>query len=86
MIMYMTTETLDTNGKSVIVYAVVFTSIDNGDNWYQLTQIIEGKANVAGYSYTGGVNYGSIDTDSWRDLNGNTISTCVQNNLYPYTK
>ena len=72
--LYMTTNPLTDSSslfskKSAVVYAGVFTSDDDGENWYQLGDMLTGSATICDYA---GINAslnrgtGSFNTDSWK--------------------
>ena len=75
MAVYMTTDPLTERGKSVPVYAAVYTSPDKGKTWSQLGQMFEGKATVNNYFGFSGT--GSFNTDTWKDLKGKTIEQVI---------
>ena len=80
MTIYMTTSDLRQTGSwfrpaSATVYVSVFTSDDDGENWYQIGDMYEGKATIKQYSGMPGG--GSFDTDTWKSTDGKTISQLV---------
>ncbi len=77
---YMTTSALTKQwyetSKTATVYAAVFTSNDDGDNWYKLGEMYEGKATIKGYD--GNIfSSGSFDTDSWVSTDRKSIETII---------
>lgn len=71
--LYMTTDPLTSSSsifskKKAVVYAGVFTSDDDGDNWYQIGDMLKGEATICDYA---GINAalssgsGSFNTDTW---------------------
>ncbi|MBO5926599.1 MAG: hypothetical protein J6Q38_03470 [Clostridia bacterium] len=79
---YMTTSALTKQwyetSKTATVYAAVYSSNDDGDNWYRLGEMYEGKATIKGYD--GNIfGSGSFDTDSWVSTNNKTIETIISN-------
>ena len=68
MTLYLTIDPLDTAGKYVPVYAVVFTCNRDWEgnktsDWYRIGSTYAGKANVV--TYDGGNGTGSFVTDNW---------------------
>ncbi len=64
MVIYMTTDPLDTRWATAIVYRCVFVN-DNGV-WKRMNDITQGKANVCDYSSGMRWGTGSFNTDSWK--------------------
>lgn len=82
MTLYITADPLDSSGKYVPVYAVVYTKA-SGTEWYRIGELYKGTANVRSY---GGVSIrgtGSFNTDNWRrlDENGNRVSNDTIENI-----
>lgn len=80
MTIYMTTDDLRQTGSwfspsKAPVYAAVFTSDDDGENWYQLGEMFEGTATIK--QYNGMPGSGSFDTDTWKSTNGKTIKQLI---------
>ncbi|MBR1983350.1 MAG: hypothetical protein IKA12_01535 [Clostridia bacterium] len=77
MAIYLTTDGLNRIFSSAPVYVAVFTSDDDGNEWYQLGQMYEGTANVVGY---GGNIFGtgSFNTDTWKSTNRKTIQDLIK--------
>lgn len=76
MTVYMTTDPLTERGKSVPVYAAAYTSSDDGTSWSQIGHMFEGTATVN--NYFGFSGSGSFNTDTWKDLDGNTIEEVIE--------
>lgn len=64
MVIYMTTDPLDTRWSTAIVYRCVFVN-DNGV-WKRMNDIAQGTANVCDYSSGMRWGTGSFNTDSWK--------------------
>ena len=80
MTIYLTTDTLEQKGSffnpsSAIVYAAVFTSDDEGEDWYQVGTMFEGEATIK--QYNGWPGSGSFDTDTWETTDGKKIEDLV---------
>jgi len=82
MTLYITAENLSgvASGKSVVVYAAVFTKLPGESEWTELVPLTKGTANANNYS---GYSYGSADsfnTDTWESDSGQTIKQLVAAN------
>lgn len=80
MTIYMTTDDLQQTGSwfnpsTAPVYVAVFTSDDNGENWYQIGSMFEGTATIK--QYNGWPGSGSFDTDTWKSTDGKTIKQLI---------
>lgn len=64
MTIYMTANSLTSAGSYAVVYAQVFTTLDGGDNWFQIGSTWEGTARVVSYSGANGT--GSFNTETWK--------------------
>lgn len=77
MSIYMTTDDLQKDSwfgtEKAPVYVAVFSSDDDGENWYQLGEMYEGTATIK--RYDGWMGSGSFDTDTWRS----TTNVSLQN-------
>lgn len=66
MILYMTPTTITNSVRSATVYAVVFTSTDNGVTWTQLGEMYQGTAETNNYQGSWGGDRNSFNTDTWK--------------------
>lgn len=82
MTLYITADPLNSSGKYVPVYAVVYTKNGNGE-WYQIGEVYKGTANVRQYGGLFDRGTGSFNTDNWRrvDDNGNRVNNDTIENL-----
>jgi len=73
MTLYITSENLNnvSSGKSVTVYAVVFTKEFGSGEWTELVPLTKGTASANNYSGYGSAN--SFNTDTWKSDEGKTI-------------
>jgi len=63
MVIYMTTDPLDTRGKAV-VYRCAYAN-DNG-NWIKLNEMQTGTATVCDYTFGSSLGTGSFNTNTWK--------------------
>lgn len=77
MTLYITSADLTnvSNGRSVVVYAAVFTKHPGEEKWTELMPLTKGAANANNYDGYGSAN--SFNTDTWMSDNGMSIRTIV---------
>ena len=82
MTLYITADPLNSSGKYVSVYAVVYTKV-SGSEWYRVGDIYKGTANVRSYGGVSISGTGSFNTDKWRrvDANGNRVNNDTIENI-----
>ena len=80
MSIYMTTHDLQKDSwfatEKAPVYVSVFSSDDDGENWYQLGDMYEGTATIK--RYDGWMGSGSFDTDTWRSTTNVSLQNIIK--------
>ena len=82
MTLYITADPLNSSGKYVPVYAVVYTKNGDGE-WYQIGEVYKGTASVRQYGGLLDRGTGSFNTDTWRrvDDNGDRVNNDTIENI-----